>query len=77
MIVVLVLITNCHVSEKLKIGPDSAQTMIKAKAIMVAAGLPAARVVAVEMRSNKVARIWGTLLPTGGFFVFIMYYVMD
>ena len=44
MIVVPVLITNCHVSEKLNMGPEMAHTIIMKKAIMNAQGLPVALV---------------------------------
>jgi hypothetical protein len=44
IIVVVVLIMSCHVSEKPKAGPDIPQIRTRAKAESVAAGLPAARV---------------------------------
>jgi hypothetical protein len=44
-IVVPVLITNCHVSLNLNIGPVTPQTMMIKPAMMNAAGWPVARAV--------------------------------
>jgi len=46
--VVPVLITNCHVLEKLKIGPVIPHTRITRKAMIKAAGVPVAFVTMVE-----------------------------
>jgi hypothetical protein len=46
MIVVPVLITNCHVSEYLKKGPDAAHTRMRQTDIRKAPGLPARLAVA-------------------------------
>lgn len=46
-IVVPVLITSCHVSEKPKNGPDTAQRKTAATQQIKARGLPVARAVAV------------------------------
>ncbi len=46
--VVPVLITNCQVSEKLNIGPVTAQTMITRNARIKARGFPVARVTRFE-----------------------------
>src|SRR6476659_321009 len=48
MIVVPVLMTSCHVSEYLNIGPVRAQMMITRNAIISAAGRPVALVTLVE-----------------------------
>jgi hypothetical protein len=48
MIVVPVLITNCHVLEKLNNGPLIAQTTIMKKANIEAIGLPDARATTLE-----------------------------
>jgi len=56
IIVVPVLITNCHVSENLKMGPVIAQIMIISKAIINAAGLPEAFVIFVAIRSKNKAK---------------------
>lgn len=68
--VVLVLITNCHVSENSNIGPHSAQMIINEKAMIEAPGRPAARVTTVDIRSKRLACVWGIL-----FFEFVVGFV--
>jgi len=51
--VVPVFITNCHVSEKLKIGPVMPQIRITKKAIIKAQGVPVALVTIVEKLLKK------------------------
>lgn len=53
IMVVLVLITSCQVSENLKMGPVTAQSMIRTHAIIKAPGLPDALVTCVENLSKK------------------------
>src|SRR4030095_17224341 len=53
MMVVLVLITNCHVSENLKRGPVIAHKITTAQAMIKAAGRPAAFVTAVAILSKN------------------------
>jgi len=52
MIVVPVLITNCHVSDYLKTGPKITHTIIISIALIKAAGGPAAFVMIPENMSN-------------------------
>ena len=54
MMVVLVLMTNCHVSEKWKIGPVVAQMMIIDRASKKAQGEPTAdEVLLANLRKNS------------------------
>ena len=53
MIVVPVLITNCHVSLNEKIGPDTAQTIIMINAAMNVTGFPAMLDVILENLVNN------------------------
>lgn len=53
MIVVPVFITSCHVSEKLKNGPDTAQTITIAAAVRKAKELPVHDVMVVAILSKK------------------------
>jgi hypothetical protein len=55
MIVVPVLITSCHSSEKLNIGPVIAQASTKVTAVIKAGVLPVACVAILEKRSKKPA----------------------
>jgi len=57
MIVVPVLITSCHVSEKLKIGPVTSHITMTARAIMNAGVLPAA----FETRDDNISNGDGCL----------------
>ena len=52
MIVVPVLITNCHVSLNLNIGPVTPQTTMIKAAVMNAAGWPVARAVHLAKREK-------------------------
>src|SRR5687768_9714823 len=52
MMVVPVLITSCQVSEKLKIGPVIAQTIINSMAVRKAMGVPVALVILLDAPSN-------------------------
>ena len=52
MIVVLVLMSSCQVSENAKMGPQIAQMIIIKNAIMKVTGLPAVLVTAFENLSN-------------------------
>jgi hypothetical protein len=51
-----VLITNCHVSEKLKRGPVTAQRMMTLTAIKKAVELPVALVIRFATCSNLAAK---------------------
>jgi hypothetical protein len=55
MMVVPVLITNCQVSEKSKIGPEIPQTNTMPKAVKKAAELPVQEVMVVATRSKKLS----------------------
>ena len=54
--VVLVFITSCHVSEKLKIGPVMPHTTITTNASIKARGFPVARVIMLEKRLKNFER---------------------
>src|SRR5205814_4878992 len=58
MIVVPVLMTSCHVSEKLKIGPVTSQTITITQATINAAGLPEALVIFVAILSKKYRKVF-------------------
>lgn len=53
MMVVVVLINNCHVAEKPKAGPEIPQMRTSESARIVMTGLPAARVTFDENTSKK------------------------
>jgi hypothetical protein len=66
IMVVPVLMTNCQVLEKSNNGPVIAQVRIRKKATMNAIGLPANRVMAVDILSKILLT-----LDTFGFFIML------
>jgi hypothetical protein len=60
--VVPVFITNCHVSEKRKIGPVMAQITMTNKAMVKAVEVPTALVIADDIFSNRVLKPFFLLL---------------
>src|SRR5437016_4060122 len=58
MIVVPVLITSCHVSEKLNMGPVTNHMITITQAIINAAGLPEALVIFVAILSKKYRKVF-------------------